>query len=90
MSCSRVGFYATVAALALFIDILSHPRSHQSSIGIQQIDSAIEILRSLLGSQPTEDDNQKQMNAAVEFLKELARLGRCAVAKAVVDNERSD
>lgn len=86
MSCSRVGFYATVAALALFIDVLSHPRSRQSSIGIQHMDSAIKILRSLPGSQPTEDGNLKHVNATVEFLKELARLGRCAVAKAVADN----
>ncbi|ETS74738.1 hypothetical protein PFICI_13222 [Pestalotiopsis fici W106-1] len=83
-NATHIGFYTSVAALSLFSDMLSHPRSPRSSVWIEHLDTATRLLRSLLGpcfSERTED----QINDAVDLLQELNRLGRCAVAKARED-----
>ncbi|KAI1826114.1 hypothetical protein F4861DRAFT_546731 [Xylaria intraflava] len=78
---SRFIFYPTLAVLSLFIDILAHPHGAQSHTAVDDLLSAINIIRGLPGPTPTQSElGQTQETAG--FITELVRLGRCAIAKA--------
>jgi hypothetical protein len=84
MGRSQTDFYATVAALSLFSDILGHPRSPQSMTGIQHLNTTINILRDKLRSRPSVGDLE-QMYDTIDMVSELTRLGKCAIAKGVTE-----
>jgi hypothetical protein len=84
MGRSQTDFYATVAALSLFSDILGHPRSPQSMIGIQHLETTINIFRDKFRSRPSVGDLE-QMYDTIDMVSELTRLGKCAIAKGATE-----
>ncbi|RWA08280.1 hypothetical protein EKO27_g6832 [Xylaria grammica] len=78
---SDIVFYANLAAVSLFIDILAHPQNTHSHTAINYLSHAINITQGL--STPTSTQGElKRIQQTNRFIMELIRLGSCAIAKA--------
>jgi hypothetical protein len=67
--------------MSLFTNLLLHPLSAQARQDLDILGTAIAIIQSMPVHVLTRDDI-RHMQDLVEFVKELVRLGGCAIAKA--------
>jgi hypothetical protein len=77
----HIVFYAPVAAMSLFTNILIHPLGEQASSDLDVLASAVGIIRSI----PLDNLSAfevEHVESLSDFVIELIRLGNCAIWKA--------
>ncbi|KAI0549059.1 hypothetical protein F4679DRAFT_548075 [Xylaria curta] len=84
---SDIIFYATLSVVSLFIDILAHPQNAESHTALEYLSAALKIIQSLSNKTSTQD-GLKYTQEINQFIMELIRLGRCAIAKAQGDTPK--
>ncbi|KAG9249797.1 uncharacterized protein F5Z01DRAFT_684377 [Emericellopsis atlantica] len=80
----HIAFYAPIAAMSLFVNILIHPLGEGADSDLEHLTTAVGVIRSIpLGNLSADEIDYVQ--AMCDFMMELIRLGNCAIWKAKKD-----
>ncbi|KAI6781573.1 C6 zinc finger domain-containing protein [Emericellopsis cladophorae] len=80
----HIAFYAPIAAMSLFVNILIHPLGERADSDLEHLTMAVGVIRSIpLGNLSADDIDYAQ--TMCDFMVELIRLGNCAIWKTKKD-----
>lgn len=81
---SFITSYASTTAMAIFLNMVIHPRDEEVQIDVERLVSAANVIRSLPAENLIGDDPQRLKDTS-DFIMGLVWLGTCAIMKSDAD-----